>query len=130
MKKAISSAIDSGTLGDDIYKDCPITNKLEQKIADLTGKQASIFCPSGTQTGLLSMMLSAPLKGQSVIMGNLSHIMNHEQCGSAAFGSIMPTIIPNQLDGTLLISDLEKVIPQFVDPHVVPTTAIALESSQ
>jgi len=48
MKKAISESIDSGLLGDAVYRDCVYTNKLEQKIADLTGKQDALFCPSGT----------------------------------------------------------------------------------
>jgi threonine aldolase len=69
------------------------------------------------------------MKGDSIIIGDKAHIMNYERGGMATFGSIMPTVLPNQPDGTLDLTKLASSIPTFNDPHCAAVTCVALESS-
>jgi len=55
--------------------------------------------------------------------------MNYERGGMATFGSIMPTILQNQADGTLDLTEIAQNIPDFKDVHCAPITCVALESS-
>jgi threonine aldolase len=91
----------NAVVGDDIYKDCPTTNALQSQVAELLGKEAALFTSSGTQANLINMMLLAPNRAQSVIMGDLCHVLNYERGGVSLVGSIMPRVIPNEADGTL-----------------------------
>ena len=126
MRDAMANAV----CGDDIYKDCPTTNRFEREIADLLGKEAALLTPSGCQANLISQMLMAKNKGDAVILGHLSHILCYERGGISAVGSILPRVLQNQPDGTLDLKTLEETIPPFKDPHVNPIRSIALESSQ
>ena len=49
MKNAISNAV----LGDDVYKEDPTVNQLEEKAAAMFGMEAALFCPTGTMTNQL-----------------------------------------------------------------------------
>ena len=50
MRDAMAKAI----VGDDIYKDCPTTNKLERMVSELLGKEAALLTCSGAQANLIS----------------------------------------------------------------------------
>ena len=117
-------------VGDDIYKDCPTTNKLERQVADLLGKEAALMTCSGSQANLISQMLMARRKGDAVILGHLSHIMCYERGGIAGLASILPRVLQNEKDGTIDLKTLELTIPPFSDQHVTPIVSIGLESSQ
>ena len=99
MRDAMRNAV----VGDDVYSDCPTTNRFQQEVADLLGKEASLFVPTGTQANTTSMMTIASVKGESVVMGNLCHIAYYERGGVAGVGGIMPYIVENNMDGTLKI---------------------------
>ena len=75
MRDAIANAV----VGDDIYSDCPTTNKLQTDVAELFGKEAALLVASGTQANCTSMMAMAPIKGNSVVMGSMSHLVNYER---------------------------------------------------
>ena len=97
MRDAMANAV----VGDDIYSDCPTTNKLQKDVAELLGKEAALFVSSGTMANCASMMTLAQTKGDSVILGNWSHIANYERGGISGMGGIMPWVIANNTDGTL-----------------------------
>ena len=98
-------------------------------MADLFGKEAAILCSSGVQANLIVMMVLAQKKGESIIMGDESHLMHYERGGMATIGSIMPRALRNNPDGTIDLKDIELNIPTIEDPHIVPPQAIALETS-
>ena len=127
--KKMRDAMANSVLGDDIYGDCPTTNKLQRDVADLFGKEAAILCSSGVQANLIAMMVLAQKKGESIIMGDDSHLMHYERGGMASIGSIMPRALRNNPDGTIDLKDIEFNIPTIEAPHIVPPRAIALETS-
>ena len=100
-------AMSQAELGDIGREDCPTTIKLEQKIAELFGKEASLLVPSGIMANNLNLKLMAGLSGESVLIGSNSHAINNERGGISSFASIMPWIVQNNADGTMPL-DLVK----------------------
>jgi len=82
-------------VGDDFNGDEPIVRKLENEIAKLFGKEASILVPSGTMSNLICMMVNVRVKGEGAIVGHLSHVYNIERGGMSAVGGIHPIVVKN-----------------------------------
>ena len=72
-------------LGDDVFGEDPSVNKLENMTAELFGKEAGIFCPSGTMTNQIAIKVHTQ-PGDDVICDKLSHIYQYEG-GGIAFNS-------------------------------------------
>ncbi len=123
MREAMASA----KVGDDVYGDDPSVNKLQEIAAEKTGKEAALFVPSGTM-GNLAAMLAHCNRGEEIILGNLAHIYLFEAGGLAALGGIVPNVLPNQKNGTLLLEDIQNSIRED-DPHSAVTRMITIENS-
>ena len=76
------------------------------------------------------MMVICQNKGESVIVGDNCHITHYERGGISSLGSIMPTVLRNQVDGTIDLNEIRYKIPLIDDQHIVPIRGISLESSQ
>ena len=88
-----------------------------------------MITPTGTMANCASMMTICPTKGDTVILGNLSHIINYERGNLSSMGSIMPWVVQNNLDGTMPLAQMEKACNFMLNEHIAPVTAISLESS-
>ena len=73
MRQAIAEA----KVGDDVFRDDPSVNRLEQMAADRMGKEAAVFVASGTMGNLISVLAHAG-RGEEVILGNEAHIFRSE----------------------------------------------------
>ena len=69
-------------LGDDVFRDDPTINILEEKAAEMFGKEGALFCPSGTMTNQIAINVHT-IPGDDVICDKLSHIYNYEGGGIA-----------------------------------------------
>ncbi len=114
-------------LGDDVFGDDPTTIKLEKYSAELMGKEAAVFVPSGTMGNLISM-LSHCQRGDEVILGDKSHMFLYEAGGMAVLGSIQPHILKNNEDGTIDISLIKDAIRQD-DIHYPRTRVVCIENT-
>lgn len=114
-------------VGDDVYHDDPTVNQLEADAAALLGKEAAVFVTSGTQ-GNLCALLAHCQRGESIIIGDTSHIFRYEQGGMAQLGGIIPHTVPVQADATLRLDDLERAINPD-DEHKPVTRLVALENT-
>ncbi|AYZ13892.1 aminotransferase class I/II-fold pyridoxal phosphate-dependent enzyme [Chryseobacterium arthrosphaerae] len=87
MKNAIINAV----LGDDVYKEDPTVNQLEERAAAMFGMEAALFCPTGTMTNQLAIKVHTK-PGDEVICDQLSHVYLYEGGGIAlnAFASVRP----------------------------------------
>jgi len=123
MRKAMAEA----EVGDDVYRDDPTVNRLEEKAAQLMGKEAALFAPSGTQTNLLAILTHCG-RGDEYIVGQDGHSYKYEGGGAAIFGSIVPQPIEFEPDGTL---DLAKVKAKIkpLDIHFARTKLLCLENT-
>ncbi|MCD6576753.1 MAG: low-specificity L-threonine aldolase [Anaerolineaceae bacterium] len=124
MRKAMANA----PVGDDVYGEDPTINTLEQKSADLMGKESGLFTASGTMANLIAVLTYCG-RGDEVVMGNNGHTFLHEVGGISALGSVFPQLIPNQLDGTLALQDVKNAIRED-DIHHPETRLFVLENTQ
>jgi threonine aldolase len=124
MREAMAEA----EVGDDVYHDDPTVNRLEELAAEMLGKEASIFVPSGTMGNLLALLVHCQ-RGDEVIVGNQSHIYLNEAGGMAALGGIQACSLQNQKDGTLRLDDIRASI-RTEDVHHPITRLICLENTQ
>lgn len=123
MREAMAQAV----LGDDVYHDDPTVNQLEADAAAKLGKAAAVFVSSGTQ-GNLCALLAHCQRGESIIIGDTSHIFRYEQGGMAQFGGLVPHTVPVQADATMRLRDLENAINPD-DEHKPITRLVALENT-
>ncbi len=124
MREAMAEA----EVGDDVYMDDPTVNRLQEKAAEMLGKEDSLFVPSGTMGNLLALLVHCQ-RGDEVIVGDKSHIYMNEAGGMSALGGIHPRPVKNQADGTLLLDDILASI-QTEDVHHTITRLICLENTQ
>ena len=124
MREAMAEA----EVGDDVYRDDPTVNRLEAVAAEMLGKEAALFVPSGTMGNLLALLVHCQ-RGDEVIVGDKSHIYLNEAGGMAALGGIHPCPVPNQADGTLALDDILASI-RTEDVHHPITRLICLENTQ
>ncbi len=118
----------SARTGDDVYGEDPTVNELEESMALLTGKEAALFAPSGTQSNLLAL-LSHCQRGHEYIVGRTAHTYLYEGGGAAVLGGIQPNPLPFAPDGTLpLEAVVETIKPN--DPHFAITRLVCLENTQ
>jgi threonine aldolase len=123
MRKAIANA----ELGDDVFQEDPTINQLESKSAELFGKEAAIFVPSGTMGNLASILAHCD-RGTEIILGDKSHTFLYEGGGISAFGGIHSRQLSNQDDGTLDVEKIKSAIRTEND-HFPKTSAISLENT-
>jgi len=124
MREAMAEA----EVGDDVYRDDPTVNRLEELAADQLGKEAALFVPSGTMGNLIALLVHGQ-RGDEVIVGNLSHIYLNEAGGMSALGGIQPCPIQNQPDGTLALDDILTSI-RTEDVHHPITRLVCMENTQ
>lgn len=79
-------------VGDDVYREDPSVNELEQKSTQLLGKQAGLFVSSGTQGNLIAMLCHCQ-RGDEFISGDNYHVHIAEAGGAAVLGGIPSTAI-------------------------------------
>lgn len=124
---AMRQAMAAAEVGDDVMGEDPTVNRLETFIADLTGKEAGLFCPSGTQSNLLALLTHCQ-RGDEYIVGQDAHTYKYEGGGAAVLGSIVPQPIEFEADRTL---DLKKVRAKIKedDFHFARSRLLCLENT-
>ena len=123
MREAMAKAL----VGDDVYGEDPTINSLEERVAKLFGKEAALFCPSGSLANQLSIrMLVAP--GEELITETNSHIVRAELGAGAVFSGITTrTWLASR--GLLSADDALNIARPDSGPYLVSTTAIAVENT-
>lgn len=124
MREAMAEA----EVGDDVYMDDSTVNELQEKAAEMLGKEDSLFVPSGTMGNLIALMVHCQ-RGDEAIVGDKSHISLNEAGGISALGGIHPRSVKNQKDGTLALDDIRNAIQQE-DIHHTISRMICLENTQ
>lgn len=123
MRMAMANA----QVGDDVYGEDPTVNRLQAIAAERLGKEAALFVPSGTM-GNLAAVLAHCGRGDEVIMGDCAHTFLYEAGGISALGGVHPFTIPNQPDGTLLLSDIQSAVRDD-DAHFPRSRLLLLENT-
>src|SRR2546428_13491397 len=122
MRRAIAEAV----VGDDVLDGDPTTRRLEQRVAELLGKEDALFFPSGTQANQTGIALQTR-PGTELILEANAHLVHYELAGVAALSGaqIRPVATP---DG-LLTGGLVRAALRPASPHVPGATAVAVENT-
>ncbi|CAN2193447.1 GLY1 Threonine aldolase [Candidatus Nanopelagicaceae bacterium] len=124
---AMRAAIASAPVGDDVYGDDPTVNSLEERVAALFGKEAGLFCPTGSLANQLAIRtLVKP--GEELLVETRSHIVRAELGAAATFSGITTRTWPSR-DGLLVAEDALAIAHENAGPYLVSTAAIAVENT-
>lgn len=122
MREAMFAA----PIGDDVFGEDPTVNILEEKIATLFGKEAALFCPSGTMTNQIAIRLhTGPQK--EVICHQHSHIYLYEGGGIMANSMASVKLLTGDLGKITAAQVAESINPD--DVHAPETTLVSLENT-
>ena len=125
--QAMLAAMTEAEVGDDVWGDDPTVKRLQDALAERTGKEAGLFFPSGTQSNLAALMAHCA-RGDEYIVGQLAHTYKYEGGGAAVLGSIQPQPIENAPDGSLPLDKVAAAIKP-IDDHFARTRLLALENT-
>jgi len=122
MRRAMAEA----EVGDDVYGEDPVVNRLERRAAEMLGKEAGLFVPTGTMGNTIGVKLHTQ-HGQEVICEARAHIFNYELSMMAWFsGCVARPVIAE--DGILRWDQIRQEV-RAVSPYRAPTGTIALENT-
>lgn len=123
MKRAMAEA----ELGDDVFGDDPTVNALQERAAEITGKEAALFVPSGTMADLISLMVHVP-RGGEVIIGQGAHPVAHEAANYAIVAGAGIWPLPWDQQGRLDLNQIQGAIRDPHDDHEPMTSLVWLEN--
>ncbi len=124
---AMRAAMMAAPLGDDVFGDDPTVNALQERIAAITGKEAALFMPSGTQSNLCGILAHCG-RGDEYLVGQLAHTYRYEGGGAAVFGSVQPQPLAQDAGGRMALADIAAAIKPD-DPHFARTRLLCLENT-
>lgn len=125
--EAMRKAMYQAEVGDDVYGDDPTVNALQAQVCELTGKEAALLFPTGTQANLVAL-LSHCQRGDEYIVGQKAHNYMYEGGGAAVLGSIQPQPLDMAEDGTIPLDKVAAAI-KADDIHFARTRLLSLENT-
>jgi len=125
MRKAMAEA----EVGDDVYLEDPTVNRLQKKAAEIFGKEAALFVPTGSMGNQIAVKLHTQ-QGDEIIIEERGHIFNYEMGTPAVVSGVMIRPIKNA-DGTGILnwSEIETGLHINQPYYACPTGLICLENS-
>ncbi len=120
MRKAMAEA----EVGDDVLREDPTLIALERRAAEITGKEAALFTPSGTFANQLALFTWVP-RGGEVYLNENTHIIQHEAGASAHIsGAFLRPFVP------AAVPVAAPQLPAAEGPAAVPVEGTLLRSAQ
>jgi threonine aldolase len=123
MRQAMMSA----AVGDDVYGEDPTVNELEQRVAQMLGHEAGLFCVSGSMCNMLAVRLLVE-PGQEVICDVQAHIARAEMGAHGAIQGVTMRTFPSTR-GKVELAEVSKIIAPAAGPYLVSTAAVAAENT-
>ncbi|MFN5909831.1 MAG: threonine aldolase family protein [Bacteroidota bacterium] len=120
-------AMFSAKVGDDVFGEDPTVNELQEFAADYFGKEAALFCSSGTQTNQIAINVHVRPGGE-VICHEESHIYKYEGGGIARNSGASVRLLQGDR-GRLRVEDIAKWINNPDDVHFPLTQLVSLEDT-
>lgn len=125
MRRAMAEA----EVGDDVYGEDPTVNLLQERAAEIFGKEAALFCPTGSMGNQIAVKLHTK-PGDEVIIEERGHIFNYEMGTPSVVAGVMirPVRAAND-NGMLNWSEIESAIHINQPYYACPTGLICLENT-
>jgi threonine aldolase len=123
---AMRRAMFEAEVGDDVYREDPTVNRLEERAAEIAGKPAALFVPTGTMGNTIAIKLLTE-HGQEVICDSRAHLLDYELSMVAWFSGCVIRAIPTER-GLLSAEEVRRNL-RPVSPYSAPTGAVAIEQT-
>lgn len=123
---AMRRAMFEAEVGDDVYGEDPTVNRLEQRAAEVAGKEAALFVPTGTMGNTIGVKLLTE-HGQEVVCDARAHLLDWELSMLAWFAGCLVRAVPT--DDGILTWDRIRTYVKPIGPHSAPTGAIEIENT-
>ena len=125
--RAMRDVMANAEVGDDVYGDDPTVNLLQERAAQLLGKEAGLFVASGTQSNLVAL-LSHCQRGDELLVGDCFHIHRYEAGGVSVLGGVMMGALATDYRGVMRPSDITAAIKPD-DLHCPISRLLCLENT-
>jgi threonine aldolase len=122
MRRAMFEA----EVGDDVYAEDPTINRLEKRAAEIFGREAALFVPSGTMGNQIAIKLHTH-HGQEVICEERGHVFNYEMAMMAHFSGVVPRTVWAE-DGVLTWEHVKSKL-KTKSYHAAKTGLVSLENT-
>ena len=123
---AMRQAIVQAPVGDDVMGDDPTVNALEAYVADLLGKEAAVYMPSGTMANQVALR-SHTQPGDEIIVEAEAHIYYYEGGAPAALSGVSCRLLPGE-GGVFSAAAVDQCLRPH-DPHFPRTTLVCVENT-
>ena len=125
MRRAMAEA----EVGDDVYGEDPTVNLLQLKAAELFGKEAALFCPTGSMGNQIAVKLHTK-PGDEIVIEERGHIFNYELGAPSVMAGVMirPVRAAND-NGMLVWAEIESALHINQPYYACPTGLICLENT-
>jgi threonine aldolase len=123
---AMRRAMMEAEVGDDVYGEDPTVNELERRAAEIAGKEAALFVPTGTMGNTIAVK-ALTSHGQEVICDSRAHLLDYELCMVAWFSGCLIRAVPTP-NGILSWDDVRPLIKP-VSRNSAPTGLVELENT-
>ena len=122
MRKVMQEAF----VGDDVFGDDPTINNLEGRVAEILGKEASVYMPSGTMTNQVAIRTHTE-PGDEILLEQSAHVYFNEAGATAALSGVICSLIPGDR-GVFGAEDIEAAI-RPVNDHYPRTKLVCVENT-
>lgn len=122
------AAMNAAPVGDDVFGDDPTVIALEERAAELLGKEAGLFVASGTMGNLVAQMAHLA-RGQELIAGREHHLVIDEAAGHAVIVGASARTLTDRPDGTLDLGELRAAFRDPTDVHEPLSGLITVENT-
>jgi threonine aldolase len=122
------AAMANAEVGDDVYGEDPTVNLLESTAANVMGKEAGLFVPSGTMGNLIAILTWCRERGSEVILGAESHTFYYEVANASALGGVGYHTVLEDSTGKLTPQQIEHAIRGH-NIHFPKTSLLCLENT-
>jgi len=124
MRRAMAEA----EVGDDVLDGDPTVRRLEARVAELLGKEAGLFFPSGTMANQTAVWVHT-IPGTEVLLDANAHIIHWEMAGAAALAGVqIRPVSPGEDRSVAAAADLERTL-RPASPHAPVSTLVCVENT-
>jgi len=124
--KAMLEAMQNAEVGDDVFKEDPSINALENKVATFFGKEAALFCTSGTMTNQIGIKVNTVSRDE-VICDHNAHIYRYEGGGMMSNSQVSVRLLQGDRGRISAQQVLENINPD--DDHAPKTSLVSIENT-
>ncbi len=125
MRKAMAEA----EVGDDVYSEDPTVNRLQERAADLFGRESALFVPTGSMGNQVAVKIHTK-PGDEIVIEERGHIFNYEMgTPSVVSGVVVRPVASADNSGILVWKDIQPALHIDQPYYACPTGLICIENS-